>query len=417
MGKLLRNPNYVLLWTGGFITQMGDWLLEIGLPIAVFLLTGSALVTSTVFIVEFLPPMLFGSFAGVLVDRWDRRMTLIIGSSLQALILLPLLLVHSAADLGIVYGVSVAEAFLTLVTTPAVGALLPRLVEEDQVLQANSFGSLSAALARLLGAPLGGVVVGLLGLPGVVLLDAASFILAGVLILAMRVTRQQTRAVRSEGDAAHPAIWREWRDGLRVIARNPRLITLFIVGGLQSLAQGIFLILYIVFVLRVLHGTATDVGLLRGVQAIGGLLGGLFIAAVGQRFRLSRLIGISTIAFGLIDLAIWDAPLVYPSLVLTTVLFILVGIPSAGTGSGMMSFLQLEVADEYRGRVLATFSTVGSLLMVVGLGLAGALSDQVNVLFVLNGQGAVYLLAGFIALLGLGVPVAIAKPVSVELSE
>src|SRR5262249_48630139 len=106
MIALFRQRNFALLWTGGFISQTGGWLLLIGLPIAVYLLTGSALVTSTVFIVDLVPPLLFGPLAGVLVDRWNRRRILIVVNLLQALVLLPLLTVHGKNDLWIVYAVS-----------------------------------------------------------------------------------------------------------------------------------------------------------------------------------------------------------------------------------------------------------------------------------------------------------------------
>src|SRR5215469_10610345 len=114
MIALFRQRNFALLWTGGFISQTGDWLLMIGLPIAVYLLTGSALVTSTVFIIELVPPLLLGPLAGVLVDRWDRRRILLLVNMLQALTLLPLLAVHTRSDLWIVYVVSFAEAVLAL---------------------------------------------------------------------------------------------------------------------------------------------------------------------------------------------------------------------------------------------------------------------------------------------------------------
>src|SRR5215472_5333000 len=182
MIALFRQRNFALLWTGGFISQTGDWLLMIGLPIAVYLLTGSALVTSTVFIIDLVPPLLFGPLAGVLVDRWDRRRIMIVVNLLQTLALLPLLAVHAKSDLWIVYVVSFVEAMLALLTNPAENALIPQLVGQEQVLQANSLAGLGTALARLIGSPLGGVIVGFGGLDGIVLLDAASFLIAGILI-------------------------------------------------------------------------------------------------------------------------------------------------------------------------------------------------------------------------------------------
>ncbi len=89
----LRNPSFARLWLGGLVSDLGDWMLLIGLPVFVFQLTGSALTTATVFVVETVPALLAGQVAGVLVDRVDRRRILIAGTLLQAILLLPLLAV------------------------------------------------------------------------------------------------------------------------------------------------------------------------------------------------------------------------------------------------------------------------------------------------------------------------------------
>lgn len=99
----LRQRNFALLWLGGLISQTGDWLLIIGLPVYVYTQTGSVLATSLTLITGFVPALLFGSLAGVLVDRWDRKWTLIISNLLLAIGLLPLLAVHSKELLWIVY--------------------------------------------------------------------------------------------------------------------------------------------------------------------------------------------------------------------------------------------------------------------------------------------------------------------------
>ncbi len=405
MIALLRQRNFALLWTGGFISQTGDWLLMIGLPVAVYLLTGSALVTSTIFVVELAPPLLLGPLAGVLVDRWDRRRIMIMVSLLQALALLPLLAVHGKDALWIVYGVTFVEALLSLLTVPAENALLPQLVGQEHVLQANSLTGLGAGLARLIGSPLGGLIVGVSGLNGIVLLDAASFLIAGCLIMGIRFAPQTAHTAMNEEKAASSSLWGDLRDGMRVIIHNRPLLVLFLASSLQSLAQGIFLILYIVFVLRILHGTAADVGLLRGVQAIGSLLGGLVVGGLGRKIPIARLFGISAVVFGVVDLLIWDAPLIYVSIPLTVALFVLVGIPGVGVASSGVSYVQIAVDAAYRGRVFATLNMLNSLLLAIGLAGAGALGDWLGVLPILNAQGAIYVLSGIVALIFLRVGV------------
>ena len=95
MFAVLRKRNFALLWLGQIVSLAGDYMLIVALPYYVFGLTGSILQTGTMFVVETVPRILLGSFAGVFVDRWDRRWTMIISDLSRAAVLLLLLLVHS----------------------------------------------------------------------------------------------------------------------------------------------------------------------------------------------------------------------------------------------------------------------------------------------------------------------------------
>jgi MFS family permease len=150
---LLRRRDFGLLWAGGLISETGDWFLLVGLPVWVLQVTGSSLVTATVFLVGLLPGLVVGPLAGVLVDRWDRRRTLVAVSLAQAAFLLPLLAVDGRHRLWVVYLVMAAEAALAQLNDPARNALVPTLVARDDLVGANALIGLNANLARLAGSP------------------------------------------------------------------------------------------------------------------------------------------------------------------------------------------------------------------------------------------------------------------------
>src|SRR5690348_12853609 len=102
MLAVLRQRNFALLWAGGLISMLGDWLLFIALPFYIYNLTGSALATGAMFIAETLPIVVFGSIGGVFADRWDRKRTMIIADLLRAALLL-LLAVQSPDWLWAIY--------------------------------------------------------------------------------------------------------------------------------------------------------------------------------------------------------------------------------------------------------------------------------------------------------------------------
>jgi Na+/melibiose symporter-like transporter len=409
---LLRRRDFGLLWAGGLISETGDWFLLVGLPVWVLQVTGSSLVTATVFLVGLLPGLVVGPLAGVLVDRWDRRRTLVAVSLAQAAFLLPLLAVDGRNRLWIVYLVMAVEAALAQLNDPARNALVPSLVAKADLVGANALIGLNSNLARLVGSPLGGIMVEVAGLPGLVVADAASFLLGAALIALVRSDAGTSRAGGADPapDVVHSprpgprraGVVREWVDGLRVTLGDRGLRWGLVVNGLAGVAQGIFTVLFVLFVTRVLGGDGADVGLLRGVQAIGGLLGGVLVVGLAARLQAGRLLGVSLLVFAAIDLAIWNGPLVTTADWLYLALFVAAGIPGVGVLTGLTSLVQERTAEAYLGRVFATYLGSFNGLMALGMLLAGLLGDTLGVVAVLNAQAGLGLLAGLIAVATLG---------------
>ncbi len=112
MLAVLRQRDFSFLWFGGVLSVVGDYFLFIALPFFVYERTGSALATGAMFAAETLPRLLFGSLAGVFVDRWDRKKTMIVADLSRAAILLPLLAVAAGGPVWLVYVVAFVEATL-----------------------------------------------------------------------------------------------------------------------------------------------------------------------------------------------------------------------------------------------------------------------------------------------------------------
>ncbi len=162
--SVLRQRNFVLVWSAGLISLTGDWMLWIAVPVHVYAVTGSTIATGVAFAARVIPQLALGSVAGVFVDRWDRKRIMVAANLARAAIIVPLLFVGSPDTLWIVYAAIAIETSIGLLFGPAENALLPRLVGEKRLLEANSLNSLNNNLARLVGPALGGLVVGFTGL-------------------------------------------------------------------------------------------------------------------------------------------------------------------------------------------------------------------------------------------------------------
>jgi len=392
---LLSRPGFRRLWTSGAVSETGDWLLLIALPVYVLQLTGSTLTTSTVFLLELAGALAASPLAGVLADRWDRRRLLIGASLTQAALLLPLLAVDGRGTLWIVYLVTAAQAVLSTANDPVRQALLPAAVGPGELAPAAAQLGIAANLARLVGGALGGLLLQAYGLTGVVLADAGTFVLAALLLTGWSTPG----VVRGTDGPAAPG--RDWLAGLAVIRSDRRLAGGVAVGALLSVAQGMFVVLFVVFVLRQLGGEAGEVGLLRGVQAVGGIAGGAVLGAVVGRFAPRTLVAAGCFGFGAVCLVIWNGPALTTATPPYLVLFAVVGVPIAAAMAGLTTVLLGGTPDEFRGRVMSTLVVADASAQAAGTLLAGALIGVVGLLPLLQAHAGLGLAAGVVALVAL----------------
>ena len=406
MLAILRQRNFALLWLGGLISFVGDWVLFIALPVYVYDLTGSALATGGMFIAQTAPRLLLGSIAGVFVDRWDRRQTMIIANLLSAAALLLLLPVRSIADLWLVYLAAFLQASIALFFQPAESALIPILVGEEHLIHANALTALNWELTRLIAPPLGGLVMALFGLGSVIAIDSASFLLSAALIALITLPAAERMRPTVEhhihAAGAWRAVWRELAEGLQLVQRDRLVRALFIITGVAMVAEGIINVLGFPWLKQALHGDALMRGWMASAQAVGGLIGGLLIGRVSRLVRPAYLIGLSGVVLGLVSLALInvtrlpiDASLWLPAALL---LKLLQGVPIMGLFVSVDTLLQQSVADRYRGRIFGAYGAISALTMLCGQAAASLLGDRVGLAPMLNWMGIMYILAGICAL-------------------
>jgi predicted MFS family arabinose efflux permease len=345
---------------------------------------------------SFLPLFLLGSLAGVFVDRWDRRRTMIVTNLVHAIVLAPLLLVHDGSTIWVVYLVVLAQSCLQQFFRPAEQSLIPLLVESRQLVTANALNSQSSDIARLIGAAMGGVLAAFGGIPLLALVDAATYLAAMALLIGVR--HRGNKVVVEKTTGAIQRIKAEWVEGLRICVSGPALRLVFIFGLVTGVGEGAMSTLFAPFVSTELGGSGTAYGLISSSQAIGGIVGGLIAASVGSRFSAAKMWGVGAVLFGLIDLVMFCYPLVWHSVLPAFVCMILVGVPGAFLIAGMMTVLQRLTDDASRGRVFGALFATEGLAVLVGTIAAGILGDVVGVIPVLVVQGLGFFLGGLAVL-------------------
>ncbi len=396
MLAVMRQRNFTLLWCGQLISMLGDWVLLVALPFYVYQRTGSALATGAMFIVETLPRLFLGSIAGVFVDRWNRRWTMIAADFSRAFILLPLLLLHGSSAIWLVYVVAFAETTLSQFFSPAFGALLPILVEERHLTAANSLNSLGEELTRLMGPTLGGAMFGLLGLNSVVVADSFSYVFSGFMILLIILPASaiciSARDVPAEKSALL-SVWREWLAGLRLMRKERLIAALFIIVGTAMIGEGAGRAIFVPFLSQVAGNNPIIFSWILTSQGVGGVVGSLVLNRVNRLIGPFRLVAFGALLTGLLSLI----EVTFPKLPVVFICTALSGAPVVFFYVAVYTLLQRSAEDRYRGRVFGAYLNNNTVLLLIGLFTSSFLGDHIGIRHTMYLSGLFYFLAGVVA--------------------
>lgn len=149
--RALGQPGLRLLLGAGLVSVTGDWILRVGLAYYIYVLTGSTLASAVMLLASFVPQIALSSLAGVFADRWDSKRTMVVTNLLLAAGLLPLLAVHRASQVWIIYLVVTAESCVQQFFAPAQQSVIPVLVADDHLVTANALGGQVSDVSRLAG--------------------------------------------------------------------------------------------------------------------------------------------------------------------------------------------------------------------------------------------------------------------------
>ncbi len=352
--------------------------------------------------------MLFGSLAGVFVDRWNRKQVMIFSDLLRAALVFPVIMVPN--NLLLLYALAAALGTVKLFFTPAENALLPTLVGPERLMTANALNALNNQFGLLAGAAIGGTAYAAFGFRGVLLIDAAAFLASSLLV---RLIRADGRAQAADGDLAAGVVqggsaWgrmaHDWRTGLRVVRDDAALRVLLLTCVLVGVAEGVFVTLAISpLVLDVFKASEAQVGWIIAAQGIGGLLAGLVVGWLGHLLTRRGLLVGGMLGMGVCDFAVAHAHRLAgtgtPAVLTAMGVMVVGGVPLVASNTAPQLVMQVHAADAVRGRVFGAYTSVTGIAMLLGFAAGGLLGDVVGIVEVLSVGALLRVLAGVITLI------------------
>jgi MFS family permease len=384
----LASRDFTLLWLGQFGSEVGNGLVTLALPLLVYALTGSALQLAGAYIFQFLPWLLFGLLGGVLVDRWDRRITIVVVELVRAAAFLSIGIAFAVdpdvLSVEMIYGLIFLESSLQNFFNPARLALMPNLVKEEDLRAANSLMEVSRHIGFLVAPSAGVVLADYLGASTIIIIDGVTFAISGLTVFMIRWRQPKREIERADGWRQQMRlVSRETAAGIAVIRRVRLLQVAILLGFSLNLVVAPIQTLLPLYVFEVKDQPQAYFGLLALSFIVGLLIGSLLAPGVSKRLGLGRMTIGAVLLLGVtITVAAY-----LPTLIIPIGALVIAGIAIGSLNVSQINMLQTSTTDEERGRVSAAYYSVTLGVRTLGYLFAGALVAPLGIqpLFVVFG--------------------------------
>lgn len=377
--------NYAFLWGGHAISNLGDLIFDTTLTLWIAtdiargqswapLAIGSAVLCTTI------PTLLFGPIAGVFVDRWDKRRTMIRMDIIRAICVALLLLiaiplpflpsghVPTLGQLGAIDLVILLTTVCSLFFVPARTSIIQGVVDEKEFERASGLAMLTQNLSRIIGPSLAAPTLFIFGIHWALLINAASFLISAMAISQVRPA-EQTRTPKK--DQSGSGFWSEFKEGLLFYAKSRILLVVLIALSIAMIGDSAEQTLGVFFMLNNLHVPTYLYGIIGTVGGMGGILGALLATSVVKRIGTIRSFWMGTACFGFLLFVFSRMSLFVPALVL----IFLAGFPIAASNVAVGPMLLRSIPRELLGRVNAVFTTCLSIVSILAVSLISILAS------------------------------------------
>ncbi len=392
--SVLRNPNFQKLLSGQVIAAFGDRINQTALlSIVVYVMGNTAKHSADIMFWAILPTIPLGMFAVALIDRWDRRKTMMASDIARATLALALpLLMYFIHHHYVIYAVVFLSGTFSALFAPCRLAIMPNLVPRQSLLAANAISSQAGTVATLAAMPIGGWIVENLGRNTSFVINAFTYLVSAVFIWYLHPSREHTE-VSPVSCEHHPV--KDFQDGFRFIReRRPVLFYVIFTGAMNCLVA-IFFVCFLSYGVDVLGQTVGGTNLLFGALGLGMAGGAIWLGrhpAISERFSWPMMM------MGCAGIGMLLLSRVYHPWLSAAVLFA-IGFCAVMVMVPVDTYLQKHVPDAFRGRVFVARGVLVGLAFLLSLQFSKAIIFHLGALQTLQILGAASMLLGFMSIL------------------
>lgn len=364
---------FTVVWVGQLVSLFGTAMSQFALTVWAYQITEEATALALVAFFSFTPGVLVSPIAGAMVDRWNRKLVMMLSDLGAGIGTIGVFILYSTGDLQI-WHLCVAGAFTSVFGAfqwPAYSAAISTMLKKEQYARANGMIGLAEALPAVFAAPFATALLVIIGIQGVMLIDIVTFLFALGMLLLVYIPQP---AMSETGKASKGSLWKESGYGFRFIWQNKPLLGVQLAFFVTNLMHALTGTLRAPMILARAGGGEAALAGVQSAAAVGGVLGGLLLSSVGAPKR--KIIGVlggmllsslfETVLMGLGQtFAVWAV---------------------AGFAGGLLvpllnasnqSLWQAKVPPDVQGRVFAARRMIAQITIPVGMAITGPLADYV----------------------------------------
>jgi len=366
---------FFTIWSGQAISILGSQLVQFALIWYLTVQTGSATVLATASLVGMLPNVILGPFIGTLVDRWDRRRTMLLADSFEALATIALIVLFAVdvVEVWHIYVILFVRSLAGIFHSNAMNASTSLMVPVEQLTRVQGLNQLLGGGLNIVAAPLGALLLGVLPMQGILSIDVITALFAILPLTFIHVPQPE----RNVASAEKTTVWTDFKAGLRYMLGWPGLL----IVGLMTVGINFTIIpafsLLPLMVKDYFGGSAIHLSWVESAMGAGMIIGGVLLSVWGgfSRKILTSMIGLMGMGAGTLILALAPAS----SILFAVGAALLVGFMTPLTMGPFFAILQSTVEPDMQARVFSLLSSVGTGIAPLGLMIAGPVADRIGI--------------------------------------
>lgn len=377
-GNILKNSSVMKIVIAGFISSLGSKISYFAMLRKVYELSNGK-ITDLGFlsIAQCIPYIIFGAFAGIVIDKFRRKWIMILSDIMSAVITVSVIFIN---NLSLIYVISFLSAAVYVFRGPAEMAFTPNLVEKEDIPLLNSFTSMSNSIIMIVGSALGAAAVGFVGVNGSFVADGISFLMSAVIIATILIKEMHTE---NKSEAKGMEHLKEFKDGASIMWKDQTLKLILLIDLYVTFAMAMQGPLIYIFIKQSLNmGSKAELawGALLSSLGVGSVLGSFIIGVLVKRYKNKFKLFLNVLLFDSISFTLFLLNKYFP---LSILIFAFLGVVGTAFSIIINSTIQSKVDDENRGKVFSVFGMLSNPIAILSVLIGTTAAEVISAKYVL----------------------------------